>query len=86
MYSIVFYSTLLYYSSLLYFILFQVKVTCALGSSSSQGIAVTCHSQSAGPDACYVLTAYQVESGRPRRYVLGVKEAGLREGPEQVQQ
>lgn len=62
----------------------KVKVTCALGSSSSQGIAVTCHSQAAGPDACYVLTAYQVEGGRPRRYVLGVKEAGLREGPEQV--
>ncbi|KAL2100324.1 hypothetical protein ACEWY4_004718 [Coilia grayii] len=64
----------------------KVKVTCALGSSSSQGIAVTCHAQAAGPDACYVLTAYQVEAGRPRRYVLGVREAGLREGPEQVQQ
>ncbi|XP_041915441.1 zinc finger protein 618 [Alosa sapidissima] len=62
----------------------KVKVTCALGSSASHGIAVTCHSQAAGPDACYVLTAYQVEGGRPRRYVLGIREAGLREGPEQV--
>ncbi|XP_028830303.1 zinc finger protein 618 isoform X3 [Denticeps clupeoides] len=62
----------------------KVKVTCALGSNSSLGIAVTCHSQTVGPDACYVLTAYQVEGFRPRRYVLGVKEAGLREGPEQV--
>ncbi|XP_070844872.1 zinc finger protein 618 isoform X1 [Chaetodon trifascialis] len=62
----------------------KVKVTCALGSNASLGIAVTCHSQTAGPDACYVLTAYQVEGSRLRRYVLGVREAELREGPEQV--
>lgn len=64
----------------------KVKVTCALGSNSSLGIAVTCHSQTVGPDACYVLTAYQVEGVRLKRYVLGVKEADLREGPEQVHQ
>eukprot|EP00066_Takifugu_rubripes_P013562 XP_011602828.1 PREDICTED: zinc finger protein 618-like isoform X7 [Takifugu rubripes] len=62
----------------------KVKVTCALGSNASLGIAVTCHSQSSGPDACYVLTAYQVEGSRLKRYVLGVREAELREGPEQV--
>ncbi|XP_069027652.1 zinc finger protein 618 isoform X2 [Embiotoca jacksoni] len=62
----------------------KVKVTCALGSNASLGIAVTCHSQSSGPDACYVLTAYQVEGLRLKRYVLGVREAELREGPEQV--
>ncbi|CAB1318530.1 unnamed protein product [Coregonus sp. 'balchen'] len=64
----------------------KVKVTCALGSNSSLGIAVTCHSQTVGPDACLVLTAYQVEGSRLKRYVLGVKEADLREGPEQVHQ
>ncbi|XP_034060148.1 zinc finger protein 618 isoform X4 [Gymnodraco acuticeps] len=63
----------------------KVKVTCALGSNASLGIAVTCHSQTSGPDACYVLTAYQVEGSRLKRYVLGVREAELREGPEQVQ-
>ncbi|XP_047185433.1 zinc finger protein 618 isoform X2 [Scophthalmus maximus] len=62
----------------------KVKVTCALGSNSSLGIAVTCHSQTSGPDACYVLTAYQVEGSRLKRYVLGVREAELREGPDQV--
>ncbi|XP_075899734.1 zinc finger protein 618 isoform X7 [Nelusetta ayraudi] len=62
----------------------KVKVTCALGSNASLGIAVTCHSQTSGPDACYVLTAYQVEGARLKRYVLGVREAELREGPEQV--
>ncbi|XP_030641156.1 zinc finger protein 618 [Chanos chanos] len=62
----------------------KVKVTCALGSNSSLGIAVTCHSQMAGPDSFYVLTAYQVEGVRVRRYVLGFREASLREGPEQV--
>ncbi|XP_070706761.1 zinc finger protein 618 [Pempheris klunzingeri] len=62
----------------------KVKVTCALGSNASLGIAVTCHSQASGPDACFVLTAYQVEGSRLKRYVLGVKEAELREGPEQV--
>ncbi|XP_028457057.1 zinc finger protein 618 isoform X5 [Perca flavescens] len=62
----------------------KVKVTCALGSNASLGIAVTCHSQTSGPDACYVLTAYQVEGSRLKRYVLGVREAELREGPEQV--
>ncbi|XP_020313184.1 zinc finger protein 618 isoform X1 [Oncorhynchus kisutch] len=64
----------------------KVKVTCALGSNTSLGIAVTCHSQTVGPDACLVLTAYQVEGSRLKRYVLGVKEADLREGPEQVHQ
>ncbi|XP_057178793.1 zinc finger protein 618 isoform X3 [Triplophysa rosa] len=62
----------------------KVKVTCALGSNSSLGIAVTCHSQTVGPDCCYLLTAYQVEGLRLRRYVLGLKEASLREGPEQI--
>ncbi|XP_036972872.1 zinc finger protein 618 isoform X2 [Acanthopagrus latus] len=62
----------------------KVKVTCALGSNASLGIAVTCHSQTAGPDACYVLTAYQVEGSRLKRYVLGVREVELREGPEQI--
>ncbi|XP_013864850.1 zinc finger protein 618 isoform X5 [Austrofundulus limnaeus] len=62
----------------------KVKVTCALGSNASLGIAVTCHSQTSGPDACYVLTAYQVEGSKLKRYVLGVREAELREGPEQV--
>ncbi|XP_061589610.1 zinc finger protein 618 isoform X2 [Cololabis saira] len=62
----------------------KVKVTCALGSNASLGIAVTCHSQTSGPGACYVLTAYQVEGSRLKRYVLGVREAELREGPEQV--
>ncbi|XP_024256938.2 zinc finger protein 618 [Oncorhynchus tshawytscha] len=64
----------------------KVKVTCALGSNSYLGIAVTCHSQTVGPDACLVLTAYQVEGSRLKRYVLGVKEADLREAPEQVHQ
>nr|XP_040053551.1 zinc finger protein 618 isoform X2 [Gasterosteus aculeatus aculeatus] len=63
----------------------KVKVTCALGSNASLGIAVTCHSQTCGPDACYVLTAYQAEGARLKRYVLGVREAELREGPEQIQ-
>ncbi|XP_022067691.1 zinc finger protein 618 isoform X4 [Acanthochromis polyacanthus] len=62
----------------------KVKVTCALGSNASLGIAVTCHSQTSGPDACFVLTAYQVEGSRLKRYVLGVREAELREGPDQV--
>ncbi|XP_072309221.1 zinc finger protein 618 isoform X2 [Eucyclogobius newberryi] len=62
----------------------KVKVTCALGSNASLGIAVTCHSHMSGPDACYVLTAYQVEGPRLKRYVLGVREVELREGPEQV--
>ncbi|XP_051528435.1 zinc finger protein 618-like isoform X3 [Myxocyprinus asiaticus] len=62
----------------------KVKVTCALGSNSSLGIAVTCHSQTLGPDSCYLLTAYQVEGVRLRRYVLGLKEASLRESPEQI--
>ncbi|XP_062844825.1 zinc finger protein 618 isoform X2 [Trichomycterus rosablanca] len=62
----------------------KVKVTCALGSNSSLGIAVTCHSQTIGPDSCYILTAYQVEGVRLRRYVLGLKEATLRETPEHI--
>ncbi|XP_059894124.1 zinc finger protein 618 isoform X3 [Gadus macrocephalus] len=64
----------------------KVKVTCALGANAALGLGVTCHSQARGPDACYVLTAHQVEGARLRRYVLGVREAELREGPEQVQQ
>ncbi|KAJ8379748.1 hypothetical protein SKAU_G00005260 [Synaphobranchus kaupii] len=64
----------------------KVKVTCALGSSSSLGIAVTCHAHAVGLDACYVLTAYQVEGSRVKRYVLGVKEADLREAGEHVHQ
>ncbi|XP_056288444.1 zinc finger protein 618 isoform X4 [Pseudoliparis swirei] len=62
----------------------KVKVTCALGSNAALGIAITCHSQASGPDACHVLTAYQVEGSRLKRYVLGVREAELREGPEQI--
>uniref|UniRef100_A0A3B3RQG7 Zinc finger protein 618 n=1 Tax=Paramormyrops kingsleyae TaxID=1676925 RepID=A0A3B3RQG7_9TELE len=63
----------------------KVKVTCALGSSASLGIAVTCHSQTVGgAGSCYVLSAYQVEGVRLRRYVLGVKEVDLREPGEQV--
>ncbi|KAG5840878.1 hypothetical protein ANANG_G00193360 [Anguilla anguilla] len=64
----------------------KVKVTCALGSSSSLGIAVTCHAHSLGPDTCHVLTAYQAEGPRVRRYVLGVKEADPREAGEHVHQ
>ncbi|XP_061116364.1 zinc finger protein 618-like [Conger conger] len=64
----------------------KVKVTCALGSGSSLGIAVTCHSHAVGPDACYVLTAYQAEGSQVRRYVLGVKEADLREAGDSVHQ
>ncbi|XP_018595860.1 zinc finger protein 618-like isoform X1 [Scleropages formosus] len=62
----------------------KVKVTCALGSSASLGIAVTCHTQTVGTDTCHVLTAYQVEGVRLRRYVLGVKEVDLREPSEQL--
>ncbi|KAG9354527.1 hypothetical protein JZ751_001237 [Albula glossodonta] len=62
----------------------KVKVTCALGSSASLGIAVTCHAHTVGLDACYVLTAYQVEGSRVKRYVLGVKEVDLREAGEHV--
>ncbi|TRY83423.1 hypothetical protein DNTS_000481 [Danionella cerebrum] len=64
----------------------KVKVTCALGSNSSSGIAVTCHSQTIGPDSCFLLTAYQIEGVRLRRYVLGLKEASLRESTEQIHQ
>ncbi|XP_036384716.1 zinc finger protein 618-like isoform X2 [Megalops cyprinoides] len=64
----------------------KVKVTCALGSSASPGIAVTCHAQTAGPDACYVLTAHQAEGARLRHYVLAVRELDPRDGGEQVHQ
>ncbi|XP_066568698.1 zinc finger protein 618 isoform X2 [Amia ocellicauda] len=62
----------------------KVKVTCALGSNACLGIGVTCHSQSVGADSCYVLTAYQVEGIRMKRYVLGLKEVDLKEGGDQV--
>ncbi|XP_042335004.1 zinc finger protein 618 isoform X7 [Sceloporus undulatus] len=51
----------------------KVKVTCALGSNACLGIGVTCHSQSVGPDSCYILTAYQAEGNSIKSYVLGVK-------------
>lgn len=62
----------------------KVKVTCALGSNTSLGIGVTCHSQMVGVDSCYVLTAYQVEGTQRKRYVLGVKEVDVKECGEQV--
>ncbi|RXM92374.1 Zinc finger protein 618 [Acipenser ruthenus] len=62
----------------------KVKVTCALGSNTSLGIGVTCHSQMVGVDSCYVLTAYQVEGSQRKRYVLGVKEVDVKECGEQV--
>ncbi|XP_054030164.1 zinc finger protein 618 [Dryobates pubescens] len=57
----------------------KVKVTCALGSNACLGIGVTCHSQSVGPDSCYILTAYQVEGNHIKSYVLGIKGVELRE-------
>ncbi|KAJ8346815.1 hypothetical protein SKAU_G00282160 [Synaphobranchus kaupii] len=70
----------------------KVKVTCALGSSASPGIAITCHAQTGGAQPCYALTAHQVDGVQLRRYVLGVCELDLRdgdgdgEGDERVQQ
>ncbi|KAG9353901.1 hypothetical protein JZ751_012025 [Albula glossodonta] len=64
----------------------KVKVTCALGSSKSLGIAVTCHAQTGGPKPCHVLTAHQLEGVNLRHYVLGAQELDLRErdGGEQL--
>ncbi|XP_039767667.1 zinc finger protein 618 isoform X5 [Ornithorhynchus anatinus] len=57
----------------------KVKVTCALGSNACLGIGVTCHSQSIGPDSCYILTAYQAEGHHIKSYVLGIKGVDLRD-------
>ncbi|XP_032303948.1 zinc finger protein 618 isoform X8 [Coturnix japonica] len=57
----------------------KVKVTCALGSNACLGIGVTCHSQSIGPDSCYILTAYQVEGNHIKSYVLGIKGIDIRD-------
>ncbi|KAM7143996.1 zinc finger protein 618 isoform 11-T13 [Macrochelys suwanniensis] len=57
----------------------KVKVTCALGSNACLGIGVTCHSQSVGPDSCYILTAYQAEGNHIKSYVLGIKGVDLRD-------
>ncbi|NWZ36446.1 ZN618 protein, partial [Brachypodius atriceps] len=57
----------------------KVKVTCALGSNACLGIGVTCHSQSVGPDSCYILTAYQVEGNHIKSYVLGIKGIDIRD-------
>ncbi|XP_031457352.1 zinc finger protein 618 isoform X9 [Phasianus colchicus] len=57
----------------------KVKVTCALGSNACLGIGVTCHSQSIGPDSCYILTAYQVEGNHIKSYVLGIKGVDIRD-------
>ncbi|XP_075041599.1 zinc finger protein 618 isoform X3 [Mixophyes fleayi] len=64
----------------------KVKVTCALGSNVCLGIGVTCHSQSVGPDACYILTAYQAEGNRIKRYVLGIKDMDSRDSGEFIHQ
>ncbi|XP_072287192.1 zinc finger protein 618 [Pyxicephalus adspersus] len=64
----------------------KVKVTCALGSNVCLGIGVTCHSQSVGPDSCYVLTAYQAEGNQIKRYVLGVKDVDSRDSGEFIHQ
>ncbi|XP_043837398.1 zinc finger protein 618 isoform X3 [Dromiciops gliroides] len=57
----------------------KVKVTCALGSNACLGIGVTCHSQSVGPDSCYILTAYQAEGNHIKSYVLGIKGVDIRD-------
>uniref|UniRef100_A0A8C8VR63 Zinc finger protein 618 n=1 Tax=Pelusios castaneus TaxID=367368 RepID=A0A8C8VR63_9SAUR len=57
----------------------KVKVTCALGSNACLGIGVTCHSQSVGPDSCYILTAFQAEGNHIKSYVLGIKGVDIRE-------
>lgn len=62
----------------------KVKVTCALGSNACLGIGVTCHSQSVGPDSCYILTAYQAEGNHIKSYVLGVKGADIHDSGDLV--
>nr|XP_056716619.1 zinc finger protein 618 isoform X5 [Euleptes europaea] len=62
----------------------KVKVTCALGSNACLGIGVTCHSQSVGPDSCYILTAYQAEGNSIKSYVLGIKGVDLRDNGDLV--
>ncbi|XP_044295936.1 zinc finger protein 618 isoform X8 [Varanus komodoensis] len=62
----------------------KVKVTCALGSNACLGIGVTCHSQSIGPDSCYILTAYQAEGSSIKSYVLGIKGVDLRDNGDLV--
>ncbi|XP_067417604.1 zinc finger protein 618 isoform X9 [Emydura macquarii macquarii] len=57
----------------------KVKVTCALGSNACLGIGVTCHSQSVGPDSCYILTAFQAEGNHIKSYVLGIKGVDIRD-------
>ncbi|XP_066436105.1 zinc finger protein 618 isoform X2 [Eleutherodactylus coqui] len=64
----------------------KVKVTCALGSNVCLGIGVTCHSQSVGPDSCYILTAYQAEGNQIKRYVLGIKDVDNRDSGEFIHQ
>ncbi|KAM9325445.1 zinc finger protein 618 [Gastrophryne carolinensis] len=64
----------------------KVKVTCALGGNVCLGIGVTCHSQTVGPDSCYVLTAYQVEGHQIKRYVLGIKDVDHRDSGEFIHQ
>ncbi|XP_058014967.1 zinc finger protein 618 isoform X8 [Ahaetulla prasina] len=62
----------------------KVKVTCALGSNTCLGIGVTCHSQSIGPDSCYILTAYQAEGSCIKSYVLGIKGVDIRDNGDLV--
>ncbi|XP_066466942.1 zinc finger protein 618 isoform X13 [Tiliqua scincoides] len=62
----------------------KVKVTCALGSNACLGIGVTCHSQSVGPDSCYILTAYQAEGNSIKSYVLGIKGVDIRDNGDLV--
>ncbi|XP_026542344.1 zinc finger protein 618 isoform X5 [Notechis scutatus] len=62
----------------------KVKVTCALGSNTCLGIGVTCHSQSIGPDSCYILTAYQAEGSCIKSYVLGIKGVDVRDNGDLV--
>uniref|UniRef100_A0A670YHJ1 Zinc finger protein 618 n=1 Tax=Pseudonaja textilis TaxID=8673 RepID=A0A670YHJ1_PSETE len=62
----------------------KVKVTCALGSNACLGIGVTCHSQSIGPDSCYILTAYQAEGSCIKSYVLGIKGVDVRDNGDLV--
>ncbi|XP_071981238.1 zinc finger protein 618 isoform X2 [Engystomops pustulosus] len=64
----------------------KVKVTCALGSNICLGIGVTCHSQSVGPDSCYILTAYQAEGNVIKRYVLGIKDVDSRDSGDLIHQ
>uniref|UniRef100_A0A8D0GWG2 Zinc finger protein 618 n=1 Tax=Sphenodon punctatus TaxID=8508 RepID=A0A8D0GWG2_SPHPU len=64
----------------------KVKVTCALGSNACLGIGVTCHSQSVGPDSCYILTAYQAEGNHIKSYVLGIKGVDIRDNSDLVHQ